>query len=257
MTARDKNSGWPGFDEGEKNYLVESPEEIAFVLRTIMQQNSLVTLHFNNCSDFILTSILDIDAKRGELVMDCGRDPRLNRQLLEEENLICTTAHDEVKVKFACRRIRKTRSNRRDAFILQLPNALLRLQRRENFRVPTPLAKPLRCAIKLPSGDETATAELILLDISCGGIAVIDQHPRISLEPGEIYSDCRLDLPGVGTITFSMCVRDSFSCTLKNGLTCMRAGCEFVSIPQNTLILVQRYITKLQQERNARRTGLV
>lgn len=256
MVTKDENPAQLEFDEEEKKYLIQSPIEILFVLRTIMQRNALVTLHFNDGNDFILTSILDVDSERGELVLDYGRNQKLSQQALNAERLICTTAHDEVKVKFACDGIRKTRFAQKDAFSAKLPDALLRLQRRENFRVATPLAKPIKCVIALPPGHTPATAELILLDISCGGMAVIDQHPQISLEPGKTYSNCRLDLPGVGTITFRMCVKDSFPFTLRNGLTCMRAGCEFVKMPESAAVLVQRYITKLQQERNARRTRL-
>lgn len=256
MATKDNNPAQMELDEEEKKYLVQSPIEILSVLRTIMQRNALVTLHFDSGDDSILTSILDIDSERGELVMDSGDNQKLNQQAIAEKSLICTTAHDEVKIKFVCDGIRKTRFNQKEALGAKLPDALLRLQRRENFRVATPLAKPLKCVIKLPAGQGPATAELILLDISCGGMAVIDHHPRISLEPGDAYSDCRIDLPDIGAVTFRMRVKESFPYTLKNGLTCMRAGCEFVSMPQNMLILVQRYITRLQQEKNARLTGL-
>lgn len=256
MVTKDNKPVQLELGEEEKKYLVQSSIEILFILRTIMQQNALVTLHFGNGNDFILTSILDIDSERGELVMDCGSNQKLNQQILMEEKLVCTTAHDQVKVKFACDGIRRTRFDQRDALSVRLPGALLRLQRRENFRVATPLAKPIKCVIMLPPGHTPATAELILLDISCGGMAVIDQHPQVSLEPGETYSNCRIDLPEIGTITFRMCVKDSFPFTLKNGLTCMRAGCEFVKMPESMAALVQRYITKLQQERNARRMRL-
>ncbi len=255
MTMKDNNPAQLELDEEEKKYLIQSPIEILFVLRTIMQRNALVTLHFDNGNDTILTSILDIDSERGELVMDYGSNQKLNQQAIAEERLICTTAHDEVKIKFVCNGIRKTRFNQKDALSAPLPDRLLRLQRRENFRAATPLVKPLKCVIKLPPGHSPVTAELVLLDLSCGGMAVIDHRPRISLEPGAAYSNCRIDLPDIGTVTFKMRVKESFPYTLKNGLTCMRAGCEFVSMPQNMLILVQRYITKLQQERNARRMG--
>jgi c-di-GMP-binding flagellar brake protein YcgR len=45
--------------------------------------------------------------------------------------------------------------------------------------------------------------------------------------------------------------------TLLNNKTNHRLGCAFVDISRGNLAAVQRYITKLERERNARLAGLV
>lgn len=244
-------------DAEEGKYLIRSPVGVLFLLREIQKQKALVTLHLSRSSEFILTSILDVEAERGELMLDYGSDRKLCLQALGEQRLTCTTAHDQVKVQFACDGLRKIRFHRRDAFATPVPDALLRLQRRENFRVAVPVARPLKCVIPLPAGASLAHAEVMLLDISCSGIALIDHHPGIALEPGRTYSGCRLDLPDIGTITFTMIVKDSYAVRLRNGLACKRAGCEFVAMPESTAALVRRYIIKLERARNAKLRGLV
>ncbi|MGO4469960.1 flagellar brake protein, partial [Pseudoduganella sp. RAF53_2] len=44
--------------------------------------------------------------------------------------------------------------------------------------------------------------------------------------------------------------------TLLNNKSNRRLGCQFVDIPRSALNAVQRYITKLERERNARIAGL-
>jgi c-di-GMP-binding flagellar brake protein YcgR len=44
--------------------------------------------------------------------------------------------------------------------------------------------------------------------------------------------------------------------TLLNNKTSRRLGCQFVDISRGNLSNVQRYITKLERERNARLAGL-
>jgi c-di-GMP-binding flagellar brake protein YcgR len=51
-------------------------------------------------------------------------------------------------------------------------------------------------------------------------------------------------------------VRNSIDMTLLNNKTSRRLGCQFVDISRGNLAAVQRYITKLERERNARLAGL-
>jgi hypothetical protein len=44
--------------------------------------------------------------------------------------------------------------------------------------------------------------------------------------------------------------------TYPNGKSIRRVGCMFVDLPNATLAAVQRYITKLEREQNARATGM-
>jgi hypothetical protein len=51
-------------------------------------------------------------------------------------------------------------------------------------------------------------------------------------------------------------IRNTFDVTLLNNKTARRFGCMFVGISRGNLGNVQRYITKLERERNARLAGL-
>lgn len=247
-----------GANANDSDYLIRNPGEILFILRGLMQKNTLLALNFKQrqLGEFILTSLLDVDGEDGQIILDYGGDTRLCQRALEEDRMICSTTHEQVKIQFACTGLRKIRLNQKDAFSAALPDALLRIQRRESFRISTPQINPLKCVITLPPGNAPATVEVTLADISCGGMAIVGFEPMIELEPGQTFPKCRLVLPNAGTITFAMQIRGVFPYTLKNGQTRKRAGCEFMDMPDNVMALVQRYITALERDRNARLRGL-
>ena len=241
--------------EGSERYLIHSKIEILFILRAIMQRNMLVTLCFTQGStDRILTSVLDVDAERGKMVVDYGRNEELNVKALMARELTFITSLDQVKIQFVCHGIEKIQFEGRNTFSVSTPERLLRMQRREYYRIAAPVNDPPKCTIPLPAVH--SAAELDLLDISCGGIAIIDYGPTSEFAPGATYETCRIMLPDVGTLNIALQVKSTFEATLKNGLTRRRAGCEFVAMPENMLAVIQRYIFKLERERKARRTRL-
>ena len=238
--------------EGNDRYVIHSRIEIVFILRAIMQKNTLVTLSFDQGDDFVLTSILGIDAERGTMIVEYGANEEINQQALRAERLIFSASHDQVRVQFVCHGIWKTRFEGRNAFSLGVPENLLRVQRREYYRIATPAVNPLKCALPLAAGHAPDTAEVIVLDISCGGVAVIDHHSRVDFEPGTTYENRRIVLPGISTLSVSIQVKSAFEVTLKNGLAGKRSGCEFVAMQEKMLVMVQRYIMKLERERKAK-----
>jgi c-di-GMP-binding flagellar brake protein YcgR len=233
-------------------FLVRSKIEISFILRALAQKNTQVTLYFGHGNDFILTSILAIDAEREEMVMDYGAMEELNQQALQAEKLTFVSFQDQVKIEFICDGIRETQFENRNAFGVDIPDSLLRMQRRDYYRIATPVINPLKCIIPLPVGQNPGTAEVTLLDISCGGMSVTGHHAVIHFVPGTTYENCRIALPGIGTLETTVQVKNAFEVTLKNGLSRKRAGCEFIDMPEKMLAMIRRYIMKLERGRGAR-----
>jgi len=238
--------------EGNDRYVIRSRLEIVFILRAIMRKNILVRLYFDAGDSFVLTAILGIDAERGKLIVDCGANEEINQQALRATQLIFIAFHDQARVQFACHGIGKTRFDGRNAYSVGIPENLLRIQRREYYRIATPAVNPLKCALPLAAGHAPDTAEVIVLDISCGGVAVIDHHSRVDFEPGTTYENRCIVLPGISALNVSIQVKSAFEVTLKNGLAGKRSGCEFVAMQEKMLAMIQRYIMKLEGERNTK-----
>ena len=231
-----------------ESYTINNEPDIQFILRGIMQAKSLITLYFNQGNSFILTSILAIDPKNKKMILDYGNDEKLNQKVLNTAKITCVTSQAKVKVEFKCNSIKKIQFQDDSAFIVNLPESLIRMQRRDFFRISTPSVKPLICILPLPAEYKSKKAEVVLLDISCGGIAVIDQHPIVSFDPGTIFKNCQISLPEIGTITTDIQVKNTYEVTLHNEVTCKRAGCEFIKPPTKILAMIQRYIVKLEQK---------
>lgn len=239
-------------EEIDENFRVHSEIDIVFILRGIMQTNSLITLYPNYEDDFILTSIIAIDTDKKEMIVDYGTNERNCQKALQSTTLIFVTTQNRVKIEFVCDQIKKIQYKGQNAFTVNIPRSLLRIQRRNYFRISTPIVKPLNCVIPIAGKDTTSKAEVALLDISCGGIAVIDHHPIINFDPGIIYNNCQIILPETGTINATIQVKNTYEITLRNGQNCMRAGCQFIDLAASMEAMIQRYIIKQEQIRKTK-----
>jgi flagellar brake protein len=232
-------------DDNEK-YRIYSEAGILSILRSMMRSNSLATCNFGHSDSFILTTVIDVDAEEGEMVLDYGADEASNQRALKANELDVVAFLDHVKIKFVCNGIEKIQFEGRDAFLTRIPETLLRIQKREHYRVNTPAIPAVKCVISLPEGSQPAAVEVILHDISCGGAAVIDAQSSVNFETGAIYRDCLIALPEVGTATVNLQVQHVSESSPGSG---RRARCAYVDTPDNVLSLIQRYINKLELER--------
>lgn len=246
-------SATAGAAAGNERYRVNSDVEIFYILRSMIRSDAMVTCYFGHDDGFILTTIIDIDAEAGEMLLDCGVNDESNRQALKANKLNVVAFLDQVKIQFVCHGIEKVEFEGRNAFRTRIPESLLRIQKREYYRIETPTINPLKCVIPLPEGNVPDTAEVILHDISCGGMAVVDPDGKVNFELGTIYRDCFLDLPGIGTVKVNLQVQMVSEIAQRNGMKCQRAGVEFADTQEKVLSLIQRYITKLEIERKKKR----
>ena len=235
-------------------YLLYSKSEILFILRALREQGSLVSLYFNQGNDFLLTSVLAVDDEG--ITLDFGANAKMNEQALASSKLILVTAHDKVKIQFSTPRLEATQHDGRPAFRTPLPHSLLRLQRREYYRLTTPIANPLKCLIpfRLQDGSER-TFEVNIVDISGGGIAVVAPPEGVPFTPEMRFENCRINLAEAGTVTATLEVRNVFDVTLRSGARVRRAGCQFLNLSGPMATIIQRYIIKIQRERKAREMG--
>lgn len=238
-------------------YLLHSRTEILFLMRALLDKGSLITVYFNQGNDFLLTSIVAVTGDSGHIVLDYGSDEEMNRKALASDKLVCITTHEKVKIQFILRHLEKVKFQGRESFRATLPDTLLRLQRREYYRLTTPVARPLKCVIPVTLSDgSTSKVEANVVDISGGGVAVMAPPTGIEFEPDFVFENCRLELPEVGTITAGLRVRNVFEITLRSGTRTKRCGCQFVDLPGAMVTLIQRYIIKVERERKARESGM-
>ncbi len=240
-------------------YQVHSRREIIGLLRAIQERNQLVSMQANGGAEAIVTSVLEVDDEGGLVVIDRAPSNLVNQRILDSDNVSFETVLDNIRILFFATKVRECLYDNLPALYIPIPASLVRLQRREHYRVPTPIASPLRCTIRIPpddSGKGGTTAVVTLKDISGGGIGVVDEKKLLDNTIGRIYKDCRIDLPGGNLVIANLQIRNSIDLTLASGKSIRKIGCMFVDLPKSMLTAVQRYITKLERERNAKATGM-
>jgi c-di-GMP-binding flagellar brake protein YcgR len=241
--------------ENWHDFEVESRREIYALLRGIGEKNQLIRMLINGESDVCVTSVLGVDDAGDAVYLDCSIDQEQNQRVLASPQLSFETSLDKVRILFAAERVEAATFEGNPAFKIAIPASLIRLQRREYYRISTPVSNPVRVLIPLPD-DLGGPTSFPLADISCGGISILDNKMILANAIGKQYDGCRIDLPEIGQVSTALQVRNSLDMTLLNNKTNRRLGCEFVDISRGNLSAVQRFITKLERERNARIAGL-
>jgi len=233
-----------------ERYLVCHPREIEHILRGILESKTPISLYDTQGKDFIPTSIVDLDIKAGYIYVEQGSSQIFNQRLIVSDQVTCVTHHDRVHIQFTVGKILPDRRNNEPVFRLPLPKEIVRLQRREYYRLATSVMDPVKCLINTAGGFMEAT----VVDISIGGMGVLAYEGAGPLHPGESFPGCRIALPGTGEFAVSLTVRTVFDLTLKNGLVTHRAGCQFIDLPPSVETEIQRYIIRVERERRARYT---
>lgn len=239
-------------------YEIHSRREIITLLHAMQEQNQLVSLRVEDGMDTIVTSILEVDESSGLVVIDRAPGNTLNQRILTSGNVAFEALLDNIRILFFASQVKECLCDNASALCIAIPASLFRLQRREHYRVPTPVVNPLRCIVPIPPGESAllSTATVTVHNISGGGIAIMDEKKQLEPTMGKIYKDCRLELPGGVRIVMTLQIRNSQEVKLPNGKLTRRVGCMFVDLPAPMLASIQRYITKLERERNAKVAGL-
>lgn len=232
-------------------FLIRDRVEILFFLNALARRGNLVTAYIDNGNTFFLSAILGVDDAASTLLLDAATSEAANQQAGTAQRITLVTSHDRVKMQIRIGPTRTIIHQGHPALLAKLPDLVLRLQRREFFRLEPPLNSPLHCQLRAEDSDNRPkTFELMLADISGGGVSLIAQTDDIDYFPRDtLLKDCRLDITGEGVITANLRVRKVIELSTQSGHHSLRIGCEFVNLRGNYLAMIQRYITRIERER--------
>lgn len=231
----------------EERFTLRSRPEIVSVLRGLQRRHAMITIYFDQGREFILTSILAINPDFQELVLDLGPDARANNLLLKTTHLEVVSFEGRVKVQFGANRAEATVYEGRPAFRVRMPSSLVRLQRREFYRAEVPNERPIKAYLQLRSDRPDELLEARLLDISCGGIALMSTENGEPLKSGRVYPACSINLPGIGTVSAPVELCNTGDISWTNGKPHQRLGCRFVDPSGRMQTMIQRYINNVER----------
>jgi c-di-GMP-binding flagellar brake protein YcgR len=236
--------------EDEAKYLLRDSREILAILKHIVAARALVSARLAPGRESYLSALIAVDDREDGVLLDASADPVQNERILRAEALDCVTQLEKVRIQFMLKNPRLVAEGGSPGFRCSLPDSLLRLQRREFYRLQTPLAHSITCTLAMPQADGSRrNTELRILDISGGGVAIAVPPVGVRFEPGTEFANCLLNLPDGPPIPARLIVRNLFRITNRSGAELRRAGCEFADMPRGAEDAIQRYILKVERVR--------
>lgn len=246
-------NGAAAHDELIARCTLSSRAEILFQLRAIQKRKLLVNLDVQGSRQIVVTSVLAVNEANNSVILDSARGDILNQDLLSGKGAEFITQLDGVSITFMTGPVTLCTYDKLPALKIALPKSIIRLQRREHFRVTLPIANPVKCIVPATSDSQPDPITTQIVDISCGGVALTDGSGRIDTETGTLLENCRLLLPEQDAVFTTLEVRNSAQIRRPNGSFQTRVGCRFVDLPPESANRLQRFILEIER---ARRNGL-
>lgn len=239
-------------DDDASPYALRDPREVGPVLRALVEARAIISAALIPGGHACPTALLAVHDD-GTLVLDGNRHEATNRRMAAADRMVCSTQLDLVPIRFRLPTPERIEFEGYPAFATPWPERLLRLQRRELYRLQVSPAAPATLHV----GDDGASPDATLgglrvLDISGGGIAVSvpDGEERRFAAKARI-APCALRLGDAPPLTVALEVAHVSRFDVR-GVPHWRAGCRFVDMPAAHEQRVLQYIFQIERQRNAR-----
>ncbi len=222
--------------------------EIVAILERLRLERALATVEFGDADGYnyaIVSSLLELRRDVGAMIFDIASDPEQTRRLFASQRLSFVAELDNIPITFDTSAPSLVACADGPAALVEFPKALVRLQRREWFRVPLPLDPPIRCTVFDAEGNASPARAV---DLSCGGAALELDAEGCSACEHDSEHELILSLPEIGRIALEMKLK-----SVKPALPCangapsrVRIGFRFVSIPAKIANQIQRYVNRVE-----------
>ncbi|MDR6990831.1 flagellar brake protein [Luteimonas sp. 3794] len=239
-------------DDEDSPFALRHPLEIGGVLRTLVEARSIITAQLVPGGLACPTALLAVHDD-GTLVLDGNRQDAMNRRMAAATRLVCRTQLDLVPIRFRLPTPTPIDYEGYAAFSAPWPDLLLRLQRREMYRLQVSTAAPVTLYVDdSGAGPDANASGLRVLDISGGGLALAaPEHQESRFSAHARIAPCLLRLGDAAPIQVALEVTHGERLDIR-GVPFWRAGCRFVNLPAAHEQRVLQYIFQIERQRNAR-----
>lgn len=241
----------------DDKYLVRHPQQVRRLLQALIEQRSNITAHLAGRDRSFPTALLEAGQDQDWILLDGSHDEASNNAAEQASHLLCFAQLNHVGLRFRVERIERLDRGGRVAFRAPLPVNLYYLQRREFYRLETPITQSPTCKLPIPGDpdEEPCKLEFRVLDISAGGMAIAMAVDMPLLALRRTYLDCVLTLPDQPPICLSLTVCSQLRQTMPGGTEYIRVGMQFGALPRGADTSIQRYIFRVDRQRSAIKRG--
>lgn len=232
--------------EIEDRFQVSGTRPVAFMLTGFAKERDQFSIQFDG--QVFLTTLLGVDLDKGRLIVDCSGSNDLNRRFREADRATFVGRPGGIHVQFSTGGPQEINYQGGKAFSVALPKFLVRLQRRDSFRIETPRARPLELFGYLPDGK---LIKLPAHDISVAGVGVTATDIPVGMATGMVLKKCHMHLPEESKdLFFDAMVAHMTEFEGRLGAMHWRIGLHFVDLPSSEEARIQRYIARVERERH-------
>lgn len=224
------------------DWIVDTRVGIENLLEAIVRANRPARVTSRMQGERASVRFLEIDSVHARIVFVPLSALPMHTWLSAAREIVFSTDHDGVPIEFECQRPTRIVARDAEAYAVGFPGYILRLQRRNAYRLPAP---SIACTLRDESGHGADITPRVL-DVSAGGLDLsmpLDEPP---LSRDASYS-CTIVLPALGTVWVRVQVISVFLSS-----DARRYGCQFLDLPAASELLLQRYI--LEEQRARRRS---
>jgi c-di-GMP-binding flagellar brake protein YcgR len=233
----------------EDQFIVQNQKQIIQILNELAKHHEMLKVSFSH--DTCLTNVISVDVHNHVVYLDIGIDDAFNDRLFASHQVVFSK-DDGIKIRWTSTQLSVATLKDGKAIKIALPQKLMRLQRREFFRLATPIVNPVPCIIPIANEDNPdadRTLELTLIDVSLGGIGTVASNPLDELLViGASFDKCRINFPEVGETNLTLQVRNITPITMKDGAIKSRVGLQFISPSRGNEGLINRYTYNLERQ---------
>ncbi|MDX9884885.1 flagellar brake protein [Thauera sp.] len=242
-------------EDGLEKFMLRGKRQVAQLLQDLIERRCLISAHTGGGHSF-MTAVLRVDAERERVVLDASPDADANRRALAAERVQCVTVLDHIRIQFALGGVSSAQEKSHPALSTPFPKEMLRLQRREFYRLKVPLAHEVTCLLQAEDlARKPVRVSVRVVDISGGGIGIMMAPDAAELVIGAELPGCTLRLPDGEPIDLTLEVRNITRLTQRNGVEMLRVGLRFAELPRAADARIQRYIFNTERELNAKERG--
>jgi len=233
--------------ENEATYSLYSVSQIVNRLMLLYNNKCLLSADIGENRDSFLTTIIEVDKAKKTIILDYGPKEYLNNLLLKADKVIFRTEMTGIKTSFKGESIKKIQHNGEWAFEMPIPKSIYWLQRRDFYRIRSPIAKYSYCEITLPDQEPL---KLNIYDISATGFSMLTYSTPLAAQLLEIehFEKCKIVLTdaGEGIVSFDVLYTCIINPPKLNKIE--KIGCHFTETGKPFDIMVQRYMQQIERE---------
>ncbi|MCX7229642.1 MAG: flagellar brake protein [Burkholderiales bacterium] len=217
------------------------------LLRALADSRERVTLHTAEDADcHVVSCVLGVDAAAGTIELEFNTDKACCDAFAGSASVTAVALLDRVTLQFELARCALVGAGERGRLKAPLPLGLVRLQRRDAFRV-----EPSRSAVpRLWLRERGGERAVRILDVSATGLAFEVVADAVVPRVGACLGACRLELPATAPIRCDLLVRavepivDPFSDPTVGAP--LRVGCAFDALEPSAARAVQVFVNLAQ-----------